>query len=230
NRSFAGGLQPLVMPAAARASMSPENTESASSENRSGPGGSPRARARKAAISPRVTGSSGQKRSLRGGLHPRVMSAARIASMSSSWTEPSSSTNVPPEGAGRPRAALSRRGALRRPEVSWFPSCPDDASDVPAAVGFGGSALEGAHDERGHLPSGHGIVGAEGGGRAASGDPRRRQRVDRLPVDVAGGVVETGGRCRRQVEGPHQEARHLAAGHGGVGAEPPGPAPGRDAV
>src|SRR5690606_24134748 len=41
NRSFRGGLQPLVKPARARASMSSSNTEWSSPTNRSGPAGRP---------------------------------------------------------------------------------------------------------------------------------------------------------------------------------------------
>src|SRR5690606_37539369 len=57
-----------------------------------------------AAICPRVTESEGQNRSFTGGLHPRVMSSAAIASIDPSWTEPSSSKKVPPGG----RAAMRR--------------------------------------------------------------------------------------------------------------------------
>ncbi|HEX2154302.1 MAG TPA: hypothetical protein VHL52_10030 [Acidimicrobiia bacterium] len=53
----------------------------------------PRARTRKAAICPRVTGSSGQNRSLSGGLHPRVTPVAPSHSMSASNTDALSSPN-----------------------------------------------------------------------------------------------------------------------------------------
>src|SRR5690606_35787357 len=80
-RSLSGGLQPRVMSAAARALMSAWKIEFWSSENRSGPSGSWRARRMKAAIWPRVTGRSGQERSLSGGLQPRVRPAAARATI-----------------------------------------------------------------------------------------------------------------------------------------------------
>src|SRR5690606_1138425 len=96
NRSLSGGLQPRVIPAAARALMSAWKIEFWSSEKRSGPSGSWRARRMNAAIWPRVTGSTGQKGALRRGLQPRGMSAARIASLCYSDTAASSATNDRP--------------------------------------------------------------------------------------------------------------------------------------
>ena len=75
-----GGLQPLVIPAAANLAMSPSNTDSASSVNRTEPpSGSPSIRVRNAAISPLVTYPFGQNSLLTGGLHPLVMPAAASA-------------------------------------------------------------------------------------------------------------------------------------------------------
>src|SRR5690606_35896757 len=55
---------------------------------------SPRARTRKAAIWPRVTDSSGQKRSFFGGLHPRVTPTETSQAMSSAKTLSTESTNT----------------------------------------------------------------------------------------------------------------------------------------
>src|SRR5690606_35779739 len=85
-RSLSGGLQPRVMSAAARALMSAWKIEFWSSENRSGPSGSWRARRMKAAIWPRVTGRSGQYRLFRGGLQPPVRPSIAIQTMSCSNT------------------------------------------------------------------------------------------------------------------------------------------------
>ncbi len=81
-RSFFGGLQPLVMPASASRLMSSSKIEPSSSTKWSFvAGGRFSALLRKAAICPRRTPSEAQKRSLSGGLHPRVMLTAAIASM-----------------------------------------------------------------------------------------------------------------------------------------------------
>src|SRR5690606_14411106 len=69
NRSLSGGLQPRVIPAAARALMSRSKIEPASSSKWSTSlAGRSRARTRNAAIWPRVTLSVGQNRLLSGGL------------------------------------------------------------------------------------------------------------------------------------------------------------------
>jgi len=60
-------------------------------------GVSPRARPTKVAICPRVTASSGQNKSLTGGLHPIVTPATARRSMSPSKIEESSSENRSPE-------------------------------------------------------------------------------------------------------------------------------------
>src|SRR5690606_22906248 len=83
NRSFFGGLHPTVIPAAANASISAAWIDSAVSTNfPPDAGGRPKARTKKEAISWRVTGCFGQKRSLAGGLQPRVMPAAAKPLMS----------------------------------------------------------------------------------------------------------------------------------------------------
>ncbi len=80
--------------------MSVAKMESSSSMNRSPPPSSvrPNARTRKAAICPRVTVPSGQKSVFCGGLHPRVIPSAAMASMAPSWMLPSSSVKLPPGG------------------------------------------------------------------------------------------------------------------------------------
>jgi hypothetical protein len=70
-------------------------------------GVSPSARDKKAAIWPRLTKSSGQNRSLTGGLQPWVMPAVPSRSMASSKIELSSSTNrFPPPSSVSPRARV----------------------------------------------------------------------------------------------------------------------------
>ena len=101
NRSLFGGLQPLVIPAVARAAMSATNGDSPTSTNWfASPAGRSSARVRNAAIWPRVIGDSGQKRVFAGGLQPSVMALADIASIEPSWTDPSSSVNEPPGSVG----------------------------------------------------------------------------------------------------------------------------------
>ncbi|MPZ54299.1 MAG: hypothetical protein GEU79_16480 [Acidimicrobiia bacterium] len=81
---------------AARAWMSASKTlPSSSVKTSSEEAFNSRPRTKKAAISPRVTDSSGQNLSLVGGLHPMVIPSAAIASISASWTLLSSSTNRP---------------------------------------------------------------------------------------------------------------------------------------
>ncbi len=97
--------------------MSAWNTEASSSTNVAAAPvtrRSSRARRRNAAIWPRVTASSGQNRSLVGGLHPRVTPVAANHSMSAWNTEASSSTNEPVGGsepAGMSAANRSDRQA-----------------------------------------------------------------------------------------------------------------------
>ncbi|GBE24064.1 hypothetical protein BMS3Bbin02_00329 [bacterium BMS3Bbin02] len=72
--SFAGGLHPLVIPAAARRLISTSNSDPSSSEKKSVEEvGRSNPRPKSAAICPRVTDASGQNRSLAGGLQPLVI-------------------------------------------------------------------------------------------------------------------------------------------------------------
>jgi hypothetical protein len=66
--------------------MSRSNTDPPVSANVPSDPGSPSARVRTAAIWPRVTGSSGQSRSLPGGLQPLVMPASANQPMSAAKT------------------------------------------------------------------------------------------------------------------------------------------------
>ena len=97
NRSLSGGLQPRVIPAVPIRSISASKIDVSSSVNKSAPAPAvrPSALVRKAAIWPRVTSSSGQKRSP-ASLQPKVIPLAAIHSMSASKIEVSSSVNVPP--------------------------------------------------------------------------------------------------------------------------------------
>ncbi len=90
-----GGLHPNVIHAVRRRFTSVSCTDASSSTNqsRSPPVDSPRARTRNDAICSLVTGWSGQKRSLAGGLQPRAIPAWAILSISASKIDVSSSTN-----------------------------------------------------------------------------------------------------------------------------------------
>jgi hypothetical protein len=82
---LSGGLQPRVIPAEAMAAMSASKTwPTVSLKNMRDEGSREKARFMKAAIWPLVTGSSGQKWSLSGGLQPRVIPDTAIHSMSDS--------------------------------------------------------------------------------------------------------------------------------------------------
>lgn len=78
---LSGGLQPFVIPASVRAAMSAWNVWVAVSANVDVPASKLSARLRNAAICPRVTRSSEQKRVLSGGLQPFVMPASAKATM-----------------------------------------------------------------------------------------------------------------------------------------------------
>src|SRR5690606_20794645 len=94
NSSLVGGLQPRVMPAAARRLISSSKTTFSSSMKKfSSVSGRSSARWRNAAIWPRVTGSSGQNSVLAGGLQPRVMPccASQTISPWKRWSSPTSS-------------------------------------------------------------------------------------------------------------------------------------------
>lgn len=84
-------------------------------------GVSPSARDKKAAIWPRLTKSSGQNRSLTGGLQPWVMPAVPSRSMASSKIELSSSTNRFP-----PPSSVSPRARVRNPAI-----CPRVTKSLP---------------------------------------------------------------------------------------------------
>src|SRR5690606_21829667 len=119
NRSLAGGLQPLVIPASARVAASAANTREDMSLNagREGAGGKPRGRTKKAAISPRVTWASAQHRTLAGGLQPRVTPASARAATSAANKWPSVSANRGgDDGRGSPRART--RNAAICPRVT----------------------------------------------------------------------------------------------------------------
>ena len=91
-RLLEGGLHPMVIPASAIALMSASKMLVSSSTKWSvGLAGSPKARVRNAAIAPRLTRSSGQKRLLTGGLHPFVIPTSAMELMSPSNVEPLSS-------------------------------------------------------------------------------------------------------------------------------------------
>ncbi len=82
---------------------------------------------------------------------------------------------------------------------------------------------EGPVQERRHLTPGHDLVGTEAvvGGRVApAGHPRGRQPLD-VRLEHRGVVVGEvrGAACREVGQGPVQEGRHLAPGHGCVGTE-----------
>jgi hypothetical protein len=81
-----------------------------------GAGGAASVRVRKAAICPRVIGSSGQNRS--GGAHPLVMPAAKIASIAPSWTSPSSSKKDPPGARAGCAATPGGAGAAADPATT----------------------------------------------------------------------------------------------------------------
>ena len=78
-------------------------------------------------MAPRVTGSSGQKRSLAGGLHPFVIPAVAIASMDATWMLLSSSANVPLDSPDGKIASITSRAAtvgqaMRRYSASRRPA------------------------------------------------------------------------------------------------------------
>src|SRR5690606_38481286 len=96
---------PTEISRAARRSTAPKYQSSGPTSEKvadgAATGGSPSERMRKAAISARVTARAGQKRSPTGS-QPWVRPAVPIASIADSWTEPSSSTNVPPAAVTAP--------------------------------------------------------------------------------------------------------------------------------
>ena len=96
NNVLSGGLQPLVIPAAANAPIFAACTEPAISANEADPAGKPNALTKNVAICSRVTTSVGQNNVLPGGLQPLVIPASAIASIAGSYIEPLSSVNVPP--------------------------------------------------------------------------------------------------------------------------------------
>ncbi len=103
NIVLSGGLQPLVIPAAANASIFAACTEDPISVNDPEPAaGKPNALTKNVAICSRVTGSEGQNKSFTGGLQPLVIPAAANASIAGSCTEPLSSVNVPPGSSEAP--------------------------------------------------------------------------------------------------------------------------------
>ena len=98
---------------------------------------------------------------------------------------------------------------------------------VVGVVGVGGGSGEfdesqGAGQERGHLGSRDGLVGAVAQrlAGAACGDAGRGQGVDVGLVEVGTGVGEPGRVGGRQVEGTSQERGHLGPVHRPVRAEP----------
>jgi hypothetical protein len=115
NRSFVGGLQPFVIPVAPNHSMSDSKIDPSSSVNDTGaPGVSTptSARCKNAAICPRVTGSSGQKRSP-AVLQPSVIPVAPNHSMSDSKIDPSSSVNdTGAPGVSTPTSARCKNAAI----------------------------------------------------------------------------------------------------------------------
>src|SRR5690606_25484311 len=100
-RSLSGGLQPRVIPAEAKDETSVSNRCPTVSLNDTSPGSSPKARYKKAAICPRVTGSSGQNRSLTGGLQPRLIPSWTIQAISFSKMFPDTSNNPTAESSDR---------------------------------------------------------------------------------------------------------------------------------
>jgi hypothetical protein len=115
--------QPSVIPAAARALISPTCTLGRrSTKGPDGSGWSPRARTRKDAICSLVTVSDGQYRF---GPQPCVTPISAIAWMSGSWTEPSSSVNVPEidrAGIGTLTIARARTDrAINARLIRWSP-------------------------------------------------------------------------------------------------------------
>ena len=101
NKLFAGGLHPLVIPAAARASIFAACSLPTVSPKPAGAAeGSSKARTNSDASSARVRGRVGQNNVLAGGLHPLVIPAALMALMLGSWTLPSSSMKAPAASGG----------------------------------------------------------------------------------------------------------------------------------
>ena len=138
-RSLTGGLHPLVIPDAASRSMSASNTDVSSSTNGSSSrSDKSRALTKNAAICPLVTGSSGQKRSLAGGLHPLVTPVDASHSMSASKTDPSSSTNVIGGSAG---GGFGGGGSAGGCVGDWVNTDSDQLDHAPTPKSFSARTL-----------------------------------------------------------------------------------------
>ena len=98
--------------------------------------------------------------------------------------------------------------------------CSSGSSTGPAAGPDTGRSAQAAVQQAGQLGPRHGIVGAVAKRAllAADGEAVREHRVDVGLVRAAPGVGELRRLGPLKPEGPHQERRHLAPGHGPVGA------------
>src|SRR5690606_30935446 len=136
NRSLTGGLQPRVIPAEANAATSGSNKCPTVSLNDTSPGSSPKARYRKAATCPRVTGSSGQNRSLTGGLQPRVIPSRTIQAISSSKMCPDTSNNPTADPSDRAETG-NTNDAKTKKEVNTTPRRRRRSGREPKAINSG---------------------------------------------------------------------------------------------